>query len=638
MLTPTQSVQLNALNADALKYLGGQVGKIIEAKVISVSEVLTNPSPSTTKGSTTSDAQSVINTRANAERAASSIGRAIQNPGKIASDEQNTLPRHYQVVLEVDSQRINVKSPLAPRLGQLLQMQVINYQTLALLAASAKSEAIPASANASTAQVAADSPQTSIVHSRSQPPNQAVEILQQALRSSLPKQLPREALSHTYQQLLRPSAQPVLDNSPNKLSSTTPNANTPAANKLPNTTISSDTISKATISKATTAAPVTVKINTAPLADATATNKADSHTAITTNKPTQSNSPISATDKQLNVSALPATIKQTLNQLERALPQLKQLVSADGAKNALLNSGLFFETRLAQLAAQQGGSQTSATAANNTIQTSASKISLDPQNTIQTRSGSTLPSNAQANNADRVLSDDLKHQFGTLANAIKSTLRSQTQSSTSKPDTLAATQREILSNNAAIALLWQLDGAQINSRRTSADNDNNDAIMQLLRLALGQLARTQNHQLQAAGSQLATNNEASTTQTLTTELPFWHQGAVHILDIRVDQEQAARKANEKTQAWNLRLRFDLEELGELIAMATLQGKSMAAVFWASEKTLVNKLSGELEQLNNTLTELGIEVKQLHCQHGQPDSTDGHAPVNLLNTNLLQEKS
>jgi len=626
MLAPAQNIQLSALNADALKYLGTVVGKVIEAKVVSVSETLAGASAATDK----STAKNHADTASQRTNITADTTRA--NPSASKTTDQNPAARQYQIVLEVGHQKINVKSPLAPRLGQLLQLQVINYQTLALLAASARSEVVANSTAPSISTTAASPvppPTARLQHAIQQ--KRPVEILQQALRNSLPREVPRESLANTYQQMLRPTAQArataaTIKTVTGALPTATATAPIAAAKTTPPFSVNSDLPGTA---------PANIKTATSASASASAS------ASTITSKQNLSNSYAFATDKPLNTTLLPTNIKQSLNQLEKVIPQLNNLVRPDGVKNALLNSGIFFETRLSQLITQQGAAQTTTTNANTaaaTTKTTRATLPTSPSSRAAGKEPNNAAGNNQAAKADQLLGNDLKHHFANLAATIKSTLSQSATDSATRADTLVQTQRDLLASNAAIALLWQLDNVQFKNRQSRQDNDGNDAIMQLLRLALGQLARTQNHQLQAAGSQLAAGSDAATHQTLTTELPFWYQGSVHLMDIRIDQERANKKAHEKHQAWNLRLRFDLEELGELVALATLQGKSMAAVFWASEKPLVSKLTSELKHLNNTLTELGLEVKQLHCQHGQPDNSAGPLPVNLLNTNLLQEKS
>ena len=163
-------------------------------------------------------------------------------------------------------------------------------------------------------------------------------------------------------------------------------------------------------------------------------------------------------------------------------------------------------------------------------------------------------------------------------------------------------------------------------------------MVQLLRLALGATARTQTQQILAVGSQLAGQVDPQINQSLNVELPLWLDQRLSMVEIKLEREKAARRAREKIDTWNVRLRFDLEELGELTALATLQGKRMAAVLWSSQPQLTEKIQAELAEVTSQLKQSGLDVQHLHCRTGQPPAATDSKAANILQMNLLDTQS
>ncbi len=599
------SLGLQAISTETLQYLGSRVGAVIEARVVQVLTEVTSSTSGNASKSVTSDGKATLVTPNDAARAA---------PVSDKNASANRAER-YQVLLSIDNTTtLKVSSPLAPRMGQVLQMMVLDNQQLRILDPGAASK-IMATTSPVTAQAGkpAATPQavggTSTAAAQATnniSPNDGAQanriaqsqsaginaILQQALRSSLPKQASRAQLPQALAQLA---------------------SNTLPASSAPQASASSTTDSATGKTTMQTAGQTGVGTDgiklTPPISGAS--------------QPLNSPGALSATNNALLQNAEIQAARQILSAL---IPTFKSTVTPTGIRDALLNSGAFYEHKLAIAATNMRARQSAQanTAETNRAQAAATGsagklLQLDPQH----RSAITVP-----------LQSDMKHGLLQIAKALQ-TLLPDSLMSTSPTKKDSAAQSE-----SALANLWQTLGSTSSSSQSSGDNQRGgaDSVVQLLRLALGATARTQTQQILAVGSQLAGQVDPQINQSLNVELPLWLDQRLSMVEIKLEREKAARRAREKIDTWNVRLRFDLEELGELTALATLQGKRMAAVLWSSQPQLTEKIQAELAEVTSQLKQSGLDVQHLHCRTGQPPAATDSKAANILQMNLLDTQS
>lgn len=612
---PTGDIQLNATSSDSLRYLSQHVGELLEARVTKVSQLASaaaNASTNSTLASSTS--------------AAAQPANAVSATGQPAND--------FEVVLNIGKQQIIVKSPLAPRLGQILQLQVLSSQQLRITeiggqnptaAADAKTT-VGAERPASQVRSNASLSQTAIAKTIVDPTarllntlsnnqlsnlsgnnTQQQALLQSALRDALPRQISRDNLLSTLQ-----------------------------------------TIAVGQNSSAT---------------------------------------------KSLNITGT-NNINVAVNNFISSINPLNTLVQVNGLKQALQNSGVFYESKLASLALASTVNNTTSTSQNSTAANSylnnvinnnlalAQNLSLaqnDRAGTLSSNINSALNSNATvkqavanllglnsnsnpqtatrltnaptpaagsipsldtlaANSASATLtgrsSDNVDHKLALLGiiQSIKSNLASGARADIGGVNAKIS---PLLADNAVLSALWHLQANRnLQSRSPSANADKDDGLVQLLRMVLGALSRTQTHQLMSVNSQLAANADPANNQTLTMELPVWVDQKLNIIDLRVDSEkQTASQSAAEEKVWNARLQFDLGQHGNLLAFATLRGKTLAAVLWASDPATTDKVNKELSQVADNLLRFGLQVQNLQCRTGEPDELPANGTINLLDTEI-----
>lgn len=592
--TSAIGVKLNAATSDTLRFLGEQAGRQIEATVIS----------------------------------------ATANPS--SSNKQANSATEYLVQLKVGNQQLQVTAAKMPRVGQKLLLEVVDYQTLRILNAATSNRAdstLTASRVDAKNQI---TPNPTIPASEARSQNPQMAVIQQALKLALPRQLNGQELKLTLQQLLgqpAPSAQKAA------------NTSAPSTNNLASPAITTTGDRNAVNIPVIPSQIANTRVETAPSGISQQNAKAQSSTLNTATTSSTSGSSPNDSDilrslSNLRGERLPPILSARLDAYKGAVNSLAELRNPATLETALQNSGLFYEKKLLAIAQQHQPLLKSLArlhAKNNALNDNTSNNLTKPQAGADKSLNTVIADNLKQD-IDRQLRGDLKYQLLSLTASAKQLLAGNSRNPSPSVTTGNAQLTEHLLPDASLHRLFDaLNNHTTNIQSANTSNNKSfDTISQLLRLVLGGLNRTQVHQLQSAGSQLAAGSEQSTTQSLNAEVPFLHQGRVSVLDIALERETAKKATSATPNTWNVRLRFDLDELGELSALCTLQHKTIAAVFWASADALADKIKAELPSFNNNLTALGLHVSHLHCQLGAPDSEQLERPVNLFNSHLLDE--
>ena len=510
-------IQLRAATTDTSQYLAARVGELVEAKVIKVTQQLVSDKAGLER-QLTAKPESKANTKQPMD---------VNAPSKTISAKAaiELNPNRYQVLMDVGANKtLSVQSPLAPRIGQILQLQVLSHQQVEImgLRTGVISESTPLISSASQQALAAKN--AGLISNNQTDHAKALATLQASLRTNLPRQTTKESLTATLETLTRQQ------------------------------------------------------------------------------------------------SLLPASLQTAITQLQKSISPLQQLTQANGLANALNNSGLLYEAKLAQLltAARTKGIGIS----NPAIKTLANALNLN---------NGLVPSDTKAQTQIQVKASNIDHKQAVLQliNTLKSSLHTSNVAS-GKPINPA------LQNNATLASLWTLvtNATMADASLKASSGESNEQLLQLLRLALSVVTRTQSQQLFTANTQVLAANDNVANQSWSLELPLWVDQKLNVIDIHIEAEKDSEQltaADEK--AWNARLSFDLEEHGSMVAFATLRGKTIAAVLWVTKAATVNKVNRELALMSENLDRLGLKVERLQCRVGEPDDVRPNGTINLLD-NLL----
>lgn len=152
---------------------------------------------------------------------------------------------------------------------------------------------------------------------------------------------------------------------------------------------------------------------------------------------------------------------------------------------------------------------------------------------------------------------------------------------------------------------------------------------QRLQNLVAQLDQTQSSQLlkqlaghasKMQGAQFATAEQAQTPQQhqqLFIQLPLVQQGESRFAELALTEREADGKAGEaKRQQWQLTMKFDLADAGNLLVQVRLTGLEVSLQFYAEQVQVVSSAEQFLPLLKDRLKMQGLQVTEAQCQLGK----------------------
>lgn len=178
----------------------------------------------------------------------------------------------------------------------------------------------------------------------------------------------------------------------------------------------------------------------------------------------------------------------------------------------------------------------------------------------------------------------------------------------------------------AIQLLLGRLGAQLPAERQNLPQK--DKLQQLI----GQLDRSQSAQLlrqlsghssQLQSAQIA-NLEQQTTpaqtqrpEQLLIQLPLLQQGESRFTELAISERAAdGSDGHSKQRCWQLTMKFDLAQQGEMLVQVRLIGKEVSLQFYADNEKTVQDTGQFLPLFKDRLTMQGLQVAEAGCQLGK----------------------
>ncbi|MBV2127828.1 flagellar hook-length control protein FliK [Arsukibacterium indicum] len=122
-------------------------------------------------------------------------------------------------------------------------------------------------------------------------------------------------------------------------------------------------------------------------------------------------------------------------------------------------------------------------------------------------------------------------------------------------------------------------------------------------------------------SQLATLDAQSQLQQWLLQLPLQQQGQTIMPQLLVEQREAEGQQGSKGQKqWQLTMKFDLQQYGNLLAVAKLQEQDLQLQFYTDHNQALRLAQKFLPLLKDRCAAQGLTVTQAQCQLGKiPDS-------------------
>ncbi|MFO8140908.1 MAG: flagellar hook-length control protein FliK [Marinobacter sp.] len=164
------------------------------------------------------------------------------------------------------------------------------------------------------------------------------------------------------------------------------------------------------------------------------------------------------------------------------------------------------------------------------------------------------------------------------------------------------------------------------------------SVGQTLRLLAGMLNRITVNQLHSQVLTARAGAEPGTPiNTLLVELPWvtpQHEPSIAQLRLeqyRQDEAATGRPERAAISEWRLALSMDLDEAGPLHFDVSFRYPSVSAQVWAEKQSTLQQVHQELPLLRQSLTELGLEVKDLDCRRGRPQHVQTRLEHRLVDT-------
>ncbi len=340
-------------------------------------------------------------------------------------------------------------------------------------------------------------------------------------------------------------------------------------------------------------------------------------------------------------AVVPPALQSGIQKVLVNLPSVNQLSKPAGVKQALQNSGVQLEAKLAsqlspkgreQLAAQKSqafipSATTEASIKKPSLNLRTAPAGIKPNITAPLRGQTTAMANPSPKQMNATLSGDVKSN---LLNALTSSTHSLGKPLAADAqglDRLFAASPKLGNTDQALQQLLQniLPGRNTSSTLNTAEGHRairNQLTQVLHQTILASLAKVQMQQLHSLSHLQLTADQALPTQSWLMELPFKFGNEVHSVEIRIDdewqdQEDDAGK-NKKVRQWEVMLSFELPEMGSFYAHLKIIDDAVSAKLWAEQSETLKKAQEHLTGLRDQLTANGIEVTDLQCFQGQPE--------------------
>ncbi len=330
------------------------------------------------------------------------------------------------------------------------------------------------------------------------------------------------------------------------------------------------------------------------------------------------------TTTQRSPSLSPEVLTLARNLLDN-LPSTARASTADGLRQAIRDSGLFLESKLAQAAAQPAATNVRPDALARDFKANLLRLvqvirdtaaSSAPAGTranplLNTGTGTTAAPGAPARPATSA---------PPLPAALAAALASAAPAATATrlpPGTLldpGAPLQRGQPPQPPVHLAQLIKGQELTLTQT-----------ELQRFAEGALARVQLHQLSSLPQ------ERMPLPEWLIELPLRRDGETDVWNLRIgrDAERERDNPDDATPAWSVMLAFDLPGIGPMQSRVTLRGDRVTAQFFSRIQGVLPLVVEHLPLLQARLQHVGLSVEELTCHHGEIPKPKAPPPTRIL---------
>lgn len=353
--------------------------------------------------------------------------------------------------------------------------------------------------------------------------------------------------------------------------------------------------------KAGTEAPVTERITTAP---ANTAIEQGLRQALPLQQPLKNLLPVLQQISKAPPPNWPKALTHNLKVLLQQFPSAEQLQQPRAVKQAVLNSGVLLEARLAQqLTAKTGSYANKKTAVADANQA----IKYDIKGLIQRlipQLEKTIAATVRQNEAP-----------ASGHGQAPSPLTSPAAKADSEP-----TRQPLFNTPQTLSDLLPAIQSLPTTNKSGNDHSADVLLRQLGQQLIASLARSQLNQLESLANRQANNPDSTApANSWTLELPIMQGNNIDTLTLRINQypiddEASSPKAKEFKQ-WTVMLDFDLHQLGKLSVQLKIIDSSVSATVWSERPHTHQEVKQHIHTLENSLQSIGVNVTQIDCQLG-----------------------
>ena len=314
----------------------------------------------------------------------------------------------------------------------------------------------------------------------------------------------------------------------------------------------------------------------------------------------------------------PKPLLNNLAVLLKQFPNARQAQQPESLKQAINNSGTFFEAKLAQLAIKALANKATGASNLEAKPPSSAPLNYDIKGLIQ-RLLPQIDKAVAVSDAAPKSNITGSYQSNSL---LSSALSTSTKSDDGKPF------GQTYSPQPLPDLLLTTNTPQANAK--TSNNKNVDILLrQLGSQLIASLARSQLNQLETLANRASNSADGQApANSWSLEIPIMQGNNIDNLVIRIDQNIAEDGSNslekDDRKQWTVMLAFDLHQLGKMNVQLKVVDHSVSAIVWSEQQHTHREVQAQVKSLKANLERVGVDVKHIECQLGVP--TEKNQPL------------
>lgn len=304
-----------------------------------------------------------------------------------------------------------------------------------------------------------------------------------------------------------------------------------------------------------------------------------------------------------------AEIKQITTNIIQALPNQKKIITVEGLKNAIQNSGVFLEPKLQKFLVENRAILT--TLVNTTKAVYITKAQA--QQPIKDPTQLNIPS--KNNNPIEPTRIDLKANLIKLIQVLKSWPTSTSQPVTSTSQQTTPTPQQALTNIQVPQLKTVIQAQQ---QQAASATSSQAAILNFDQKIKELLTKTEGALSKITVNQLASSNTEGSParQAWQIEIPLFNSQSPESIFLKIEREDSNNKESKETELqWTVSLEMEPPNLGLIRNKLSLKNEHINSSFWAENNQTRVLIKQHLDILRAQFHRANLKPESIQVQTG-----------------------